>query len=552
MLLERRWIAVGWFVALSIALTLSVLNAYWGDLNQDEGWYLYAAREVSRGRLPYRDFAFTQGPVLPVVYSTVAPFVSRWGMLAGRAATGFLGWMGALATAGLAACLLPRGARAAGALLAFVFVACNVYQSYFTTAVKTYALTALFLSVAFLLLTQVSRRHGAWAASGAGVLLALAAGTRLSAGAALPVVGLWLLINRRTLGDSRWFAFGLGGLVGLGAWALPFVVMAPEGFRFAMFEYHTARSAGSLVSALAYKAGFVSRMVQAYFVAALVMLSLITAAVLRIGPRPSLANEGLPPRFAAMLWTCVAAVTLTHLSAPFPYEDYQVFIFPLAAAALSANVTSQLAAMQAFGPGSANKRTLAALIILVLGNVAAAFSSPINQSWFVRERDRIWWPLKEQSPIHQLAEVAVGISEFAWLDPLLLTQDAYLAVEADMDVPRGMEMGPFSYFPEMPRERAERLKVLNREMLRDLLASCSARVAAFSGYGLAIRCPEVMPLSNAEQQELRELLEQRYQLICEVPHFGQAHTPLRIYLKRRDLMHSAAHADLTPGRESAE
>lgn len=552
MLLERRWIAVGWFVALSVALTLSVLNAYWGDLNQDEGWYLYAAREVSRGRLPYRDFAFTQGPLLPVVYSTVAPCVSRWGVVAGRAATGLLGWLAALATAGLTACLLPRGARAAGALLAFVFVACNVYQSYFTTAVKTYALTALFLAIAFLLLAQVSRRAGAWAAGGAGFLLALAAGTRLSAGTTLPVAGLWLLINRRTLGDGRWFAFGLGGLVGLGAWALPFVVMAPEGFRFAMFEYHTARSVGSLVSALAYKAGFVSRMVQAYFVAALVMLSLITAAVLRIGPRSSLANESLPPRFVAMLWTCVATVTITHLSAPFPYEDYQVFIFPLAAAALSANVTSRLAAIQALVPGSANKRTLAALIFLVLGNVAAAFSSPINQSWFVRERDRIWWPLKEQPPIRQLAEVAVGIAEFAWLDSLLLTQDTYLAVEADMDVPRGMEMGPFSYFPDMPRERAERLKVLNREMLRELLESCPARVAALSGYGLAIRCPEVQPLSDAEQQELRELLEQRYQLICEVPHFGQAHTPLRIYLMRSDPMHSAAHADHAPGQESAE
>ena len=65
-------------------VVLGAANLYFGDLNQDEGWYLYAARQVHEGELPYRDFAFTQGPMLPLVYSLAYPLVERWGVAGGR------------------------------------------------------------------------------------------------------------------------------------------------------------------------------------------------------------------------------------------------------------------------------------------------------------------------------------------------------------------------------------------------------------------------------------------------------------------------------------
>lgn len=39
-----------------------------GRVNADEGWYLYASQLVFRGKVPYRDFAYTQTPLLPYVY----------------------------------------------------------------------------------------------------------------------------------------------------------------------------------------------------------------------------------------------------------------------------------------------------------------------------------------------------------------------------------------------------------------------------------------------------------------------------------------------------
>ena len=54
-------------VALVAGLYLGIAGYFvrHGMINFDEGFYAYVAREVMRGRVPYRDFAYTQTPLLP-------------------------------------------------------------------------------------------------------------------------------------------------------------------------------------------------------------------------------------------------------------------------------------------------------------------------------------------------------------------------------------------------------------------------------------------------------------------------------------------------------
>jgi len=532
--MRAGWIVFFWVVALAIFVLLGALNLCWGELNQDEGWYLYAARRVSQGYLPYKDFAFTQGPVFPLVYARLHPLVDRCGVAGGRKITAVLGFLASLSAAWLAGRAARRGAGRVVGVLAFILISCNVYQSYFTTVVKTYSLTALLLVLGFVALSYARSRGGGSAAFLSGFLIALAAGVRISAGAALPVVGVYLLINRKALGDLRWIAFGVGGVVGLAGWALPFAILAPDGFRFAMLEYHTARSVGSLANLLIYKAGFISRFAQAFFVPMSLTLGVVLFRWMQpVAPATS-GQEDVPPQFSAVMWIAVAAVSLTHFLAPFPYEDYQVFVMPVLAAALAVSLSEVV--LSVTGPVEERSSRwllwLTALVLLV--STAAAFSSPINQNWFVRGRDRIWWPFRTQSPVQQLSDVSAWIGKLSWLDRTLLTQDAYIAVQAGMDVPEGMEMGPFCYYPDMDTEKAKRLRVLNREMMIELLRSVDAPVAAFSGYGLAIRGPEVMPLPVDEQKMLWSIIEERYEPICDVEHFGQGDTTLRILVRRRE------------------
>jgi hypothetical protein len=518
-----RFIIAGWLVAVFAALGLTAANLILGDLNQDEGWYLYAARMVAGGAVTYRDFAYTQGPLLPLVYAPFDRFVAAWGLAGGRLITATLGWLGALLAADLAARLAgPR--RREAALLAFALIAVNVYQSYFTTVVKTYSLTACCLTGGFLALAvglERRRRILLWLA---GALMALAAGTRSSAAMAPLATLIVLWVGRRRTGPTvAWLHFAAGGAITGAALILPFFLMAPENFWFNVVSYHTLRDSGALLQALVYKAGFISRMVQAYFVVS----ALAVAAVLRPGREADkaepLSGDAHIRLTMAALWATVAGVTLLHLSAPFPYDDYQVFAYPLFGVAVA------VFALRRLGTGPTGAVRLALLGVLL--SIAAAGSSPLNQEWFIQGRDRIWWQIKDTPPLFKLRAAARQIQELSRPDDYLLTQDPYLAVEANRRLPPGMELGQFCYFPDLDDVQAQRRRVLNRTGLADVLKNCPAPVAALSGYALALESPQIQPVPEEDRAYFRKIIDERYTPLLEIPHFGQAATTLEILVR---------------------
>ena len=64
-------------------IIFSIVYLLWGRLNADEGWYLYASRLVFKGQIPYRDFAYTQAPLLPYIYG-IPQAVVHSSILVGR------------------------------------------------------------------------------------------------------------------------------------------------------------------------------------------------------------------------------------------------------------------------------------------------------------------------------------------------------------------------------------------------------------------------------------------------------------------------------------
>ncbi len=545
-----RWGHIVLLLAVAASwLSLSALNLWMGELNQDEGWYLYAAKQMTEGLKPYRDFAFTQPPMLPLVYSWVFNWVGHFGLVGGRAVTWLFGAMGTLAAVWLAMRAGPRQAQRLTAGLCFILIAMNLYQSYFTTVVKTYALSGMFLCAGLAMLSFVGPRKGFRAAVGSGFLLACAAATRISLGAALALGGLDLLICRRRLRAWAWLDFALGGLLGLALAFLPFLALGREGFRFGVVEYHSLREAGPWLVQLAYKIGCLSRLAQAYFPAAIAGLFLLIVACRHLlrrgqpieGTDPAAPAEPPPediaPCFNSFLWIAVAALGAVHLAAPFPYDDYQVPIYPVYCAALAATGARWWLREERrrFGGCSAASRSARRLAILTVTWMMCglhAFSSPLAQGWFVAGRDRIWWRLREQSPVAQLRDQAKWVRDLTLAESgtALLTQDTYLAVEAGLPVPHGLEMGPFSYYPDWTRERAERIGVMNREMMIELLAtSTNTPIAALSGYSLSIRCPEVEEVTREDRMAFDGILQERFERVETVPGFGQAGTPLEIW-----------------------
>jgi len=522
-------------LAVCAAVTLYAFAVWFGNLNHDEGWYLYAARRTAAGAYPYRDFFFTQGPVMPAVYGALSGLWAPFGILGGRVLTACLGLLACVLTAILSRRAVPSQRAAEAGVMAFALTACNLYHVYFTTIPKTYALGSCLLLGGYALLTLCvsrfrtvrSRLSNMWALP-AGVLVAFAAGTRLSLGLLLPVTALWLLVQYRKTG-SAFFWFALGGALGLTLVYGPVFLYARDPFMFAQ-SFHVSRGGHDVFFVI----GSVARTVRAYLPLFLLGASLVVMRLFYARAAASAQAAGEEPGGVAYrggiwpsLWLLGAlSVWILQLLTPFPYDDYQVPVMGLAVAAVAgwaANTTSS--------------GTLRGNICLfwVLASLLSTVASPLPQEWLVVRQDRFWTVRKPVSDVAQLRAVARDVRALAGSDDRLLTQDLYLAVEAGKRVPEGLEMGPFSYFPALSDADAVRFHVMNRARLCALLESAPCTVAAFSGYGLAIRSPVMDEVPQKDAQHFLSLLGKHYDLVQEVPDFGQHSTTLQV-MKRRETL----------------
>lgn len=380
---------------VSIAfLVFGALAVFMGGLNQDEGWYLYAANLVSEGRVPYADFAYTQGPVMPYVYALFVSIWAKFGLLGARLFTLFLGSFGILFAALTARRLADGEQKDSAALIVFSLLAVNLYHLYFLAIPKTYALSSFFILLGFYVFSFA--RHY-WLV---GVLFALAAGTRLSLVMLLPVMGVYLYLKR----DTRAFAsFVFGGGIALLLIYVPFLLLHGDAFSNLVL-FHASRESMGLMG----KVGAVSRLVR-YYLPIFVLLGLGDFKRSRI------------------VFYSFAAVFVLQLLAPVPYDDYQVPVMALLAIFAAINVKYAKVELLTF-----------------LITVSVTLGSPLLEKWTTDGQDRFWTLKKEKTELQQLRDAA---REIEALDPggkKLFTEDLYLAIETNRKVPRGYEMGPFS------------------------------------------------------------------------------------------------------------
>ena len=486
--------------------------AVWmGGLNQDEGWYLYAAQLVGEGQLPYRDFFFTQGPLFPIVYSAFAWTWRSAGLLGARLLTLGLGLCGIVFAMALVRRLVPAERARTAALCVFVLLGSNLYHLYYLTIPKTYALAGLFVILGFYLLAVAAERRK-WIAAVAGLSLAFAAGTRISLGALLCAVGCWLVFKRdwRLLG---WFC--LGGFFGLGLAYGPFVLedKALSGL-IAAQKYHAARGGFDLT----WTVGSFSRLVR-WYLPVFVLLGLGFFRRLPYFSTPTTPSTlSTFSTLSHLLFFGFLAVFVVQMAAPFPYEDYQVPVMSLLAV-YSVVLASQPSQLSQLSQPSQLPQPSHTLLLLALGMTwAGSFGSPLLEKWSVNGQDRFWSLKKDRFELAQLRDMARRIEA---LDPGgkdLLTQDLYLAVETGRKVPRGLEMGPFA--------------MMSDAEWKSLLESAPCKVAALSGYSFAINPPKCDERPMEWQMSCWETLKRRYSLVLKEEYFGQNATTLLV-LKRK-------------------
>ena len=489
-----------WVLALGAFAVLGVAAVWLGGLNQDEGWYLYAANLCAEGKVLYRDFFYTQGPEMPNFYRAFTWIWKTWGLLGARAFTLTLGFAGICLAVSLARHLAPEGRKGAAALVTFMLLGCNLYHLYYVAIPKTYALASMFVMIGFFLLA-VGRKP--FFSLVVGLALAYAAGTRISLGALLCVVGIWLLLTRqwKTL---LWFC--VGGFGGLAIVYGPY--LCDSGARAGLIaaqQYHAARGGFDPVWAV----GSVSRLVR-WYLPVFIVLGLGWGIEVKVRGEGERRNSDV-----SLLLFSFLAVFVVQMLAPFPYEDYQVPIMGLLAVYAAVNFTKN-----ANTPSFTFTSHLHLLLVLGLC-FANSFGSPLLEKWMTNGQDRFWSLKKEKCEMAQLRDVARRIEARDPGGKTLLTQDLYLAIETGRKVPTGLEMGPFAMLTD------EEWKKLLTET-----APASCTVAALSGYAFAIEPPVCTERSIEKQMEYWTLLKRNYGLVDREETFGQNATTLLI-LKRK-------------------
>jgi len=204
----------------------------------DEGYYLLASRLILDGKWPYKDFFYTQMPLLPYVYgiwmkATGVSFYS------GRALSALLSIVLGLMLCYQAKELTHRRSMAILALLLYSFSALAVE---WFPVVKTYALSTTLLFAAYSAVPDSDSNHKHLRHFIAGMLLGLAFATRSVLLAAAPafLVHVFLTTNSRRDWMTGLLSLCSGFCVSVAACGILLVADA-QGFLFGNLGYHAAR-----------------------------------------------------------------------------------------------------------------------------------------------------------------------------------------------------------------------------------------------------------------------------------------------------------------------
>jgi hypothetical protein len=491
--------------------------AYAGQINQDEGWYLYAAKLVYEGWLPYRDFAFFQAPLLPFVYGLPQKLFGA-GLELGRLTSLLL----SAATVALGARLsLARGGRC-GALMFLAMVPLTPFLIWTYTSTRSEPLSAFLLTLSAFLLFR--RDPGPRSASVAALAAVLAAATRISSLPVALLVVAW--VAHRYRGSLRRLALVLAPpLLGAGLLAALVFAAGPATVWFnlvtSQVERHEQLQATHEVWTLWRQVSqrIIDVAALRSFFGGVPLVSFASAAAALAVWYAQRGRDSLAGPAAALAVFAFVAY-LPNLAPRVVYPLYFAAVFPLFLV-LASWCVGHLYARASRDGRRAVVAAIAVMLGFQLGNLLGQGDKQLSEG---------------QRDLTELREAAQYVSQVVPRGTLLGTLDGYLAVASDRPVPRNWEMGLFSYFPERSSADGERLRLLTPDGLAASLGNPLLGAVAFSDRSLGILTSRgafgYRPQELLSEEQIHEALPDlaRFRLDRVFEEFGQFQDRLYVML----------------------
>ena len=425
------WIGAGLLASAYVAL--AAFHVAYGTMNVDEGFYAAATRAVWHGEMPYRDFGFTQPPLVAYINAAVLG-LTRFGLFEQRVVNGVWGALAVL----LAVRLVARRTGAGAAFTLAAIFTCTSGWLYFAHLGKTYGLTSLL--VMGMTAVYVEMKPGGRKSTLLSVLTVLGVACRLPAA---PFFGLLWLAALWDGGRLTWRRAGIALatlVVSAAVVLLPFLLAAPEQTRFWIYDFHRI--------SVPQKDWHV-HWNDLIGLAPAVWLSAILTVGFRVFSRPSWKQPEL----------AVAAAALVALAANLlpggTYQEYGVpFLLPLAAGSLIL-LEPSVARFPAGRRGFVTGALLAASVALVPA-IGWSKLTP-EQRQFPSALLPVAVPPYDFSLAESIATARATVQRFLPPGQPFVGPAIILAVEADRPIPRRFRMGAFTCTRDYNEAKADRL-----------------------------------------------------------------------------------------------
>jgi hypothetical protein len=482
-----------WIGALLFSCATLFFLFFFRHVNLDEGWYLWASKSVYTGKLLYRDFAYTQTPLLPYVYGLIQKFTGV-GLIEGRLTTMAL----ALLSWGIVSGCAHKLAGPRTAILTLLLLASSFYAAAHFVYTATYALTALWLALALYVALPPTLPSERTRNALATFFVCCAIATRLSVVVALLPFALYLIFSS---GDRLRAALtvGISGMIGAAILFGPFWIAAGEQMRYSILEFHTEGALGyqeHLFTMLS-----VLRFTLIDFAVPLAITALGMIGLIR--RRRALPTWGIP-------WLAVAGIVISlfavHLLPRTTGSYYNSLQTPLLALLVAVILTPVLAHL---------KRGWAAALLLGI----LVLNGGLQIGGILRE-DLVSVP--PQNRMNEIREAVAFLHSYTETGDLLLSFNTHLALEADLDLPAGMEMSIFSYHPTWTDEETQAYGGINNNRLLALLGDPAVAAVAMTTFDL--------DMFYGARAEILDVLHRNFRWSVTIPNIGPHRQELRIYL----------------------
>jgi hypothetical protein len=450
---DERSLQTG-LTAGAVAAVVCGIFAWLGVVNGDEGWFALSGRLVSQGRLPYRDFSFTQGPAYAYL---LAPFIRiAPSIYTSRAVSVAL----TAVSIGLLVATASRvGGKWAVRASCLALLATIPSLPYWLSITKTYALSGLFLSAILFTLTSRVRptvRYPLAAALAVGLTEARTTGFAL---AVLLIIAL-LVMSPST--NTRVYVIVTCALV-----AFPFGVLVFVGWtgaHWGLFDYHQlgATGGGGIGQ-------FFSRTwdaLRAWPGPAVLGISALVVAVVNADLRARLRRR---LDLAAYATGIIVFIVLHEATAHFFAEEYLAPV--IAPIVVVSCVILVRAAAARRGEAASRRFTFAIGGVVALGIVVSAGTGGHNKN--------LGAPGWSGDPAALSSLTKCVQRNSAPTDEVFALSIPEIVVDSKRLPAPGATLGMFSY-EDVSTRRARQLKILNEERIGNLFLNRPPKLAVLT------------------------------------------------------------------------